>query len=67
MLDHALHIQMTYGAVMLSFLGALHWGFELAGYGGQKGCVRLRSPLDVIACRHNARLGTAALPWERSP
>ena len=39
MLDHALHIQMTYGAVMLSFLGALHWGFEFAGYGGQKGYV----------------------------
>ncbi|EPS94346.1 hypothetical protein FOMPIDRAFT_131244 [Fomitopsis schrenkii] len=41
MLDHALHIQMTYGAVMLSFLGALHWGFEFAGYGGQKGYSRL--------------------------
>ncbi|KAH9832501.1 uncharacterized protein C8Q71DRAFT_776717 [Rhodofomes roseus] len=41
MLDHALHIQMTYGAVMLSFLGALHCGFEFAGYGGQKGYRRL--------------------------
>ena len=39
MLDHALHIQMTYGAVMLSFLGALHLGFEFAGYGGQNGYV----------------------------
>lgn len=38
-LDQALHIQMTYGAVLLSFLGALHWGFEFAGYGGVKGCV----------------------------
>ena len=44
MLDHALHIQMTYGAVMLSFLGALHWGFEFAGYGGTKGYV---CPLNV--------------------
>lgn len=41
MLDHALNIQMTYGAVMLSFLGALHWGFEFASYGGSKGCVNL--------------------------
>ncbi|KAH9950196.1 hypothetical protein B0H21DRAFT_687075 [Amylocystis lapponica] len=40
-LDHALNIQMTYGAVMLSFLGALHWGFEFAGYGGHKGYARL--------------------------
>ncbi|CCM01563.1 uncharacterized protein FIBRA_03623 [Fibroporia radiculosa] len=40
-LDQALNIQMTYGAVMLSFLGALHWGFEFAGYGGHKGYARL--------------------------
>lgn len=39
MLDHALTFQMEYGAVMLSFLGALHWGFEFAGYGGHKGYV----------------------------
>jgi len=32
---------MTYGAVMLSFLGALHWGFEFSGYGGLKGYPRL--------------------------
>ncbi|KZT02324.1 uncharacterized protein LAESUDRAFT_730310 [Laetiporus sulphureus 93-53] len=41
MLDHALNIQTTYGAVLLSFLGALHWGFEFAGYGGHKGYSRL--------------------------
>ncbi|OSX65628.1 hypothetical protein POSPLADRAFT_1039170 [Postia placenta MAD-698-R-SB12] len=41
MLDHALTFQMEYGAVMLSFLGALHWGFEFAGYGGHKGYLRL--------------------------
>lgn len=40
-LDQALRLQMTYGAVMLSFLGALHWGFEFAGYGGNKGYSRL--------------------------
>lgn len=40
-LDQALTIQVTYGAVMLSFLGALHWGMEFAGLGGQKGYARL--------------------------
>ncbi|KAK0441103.1 hypothetical protein EV421DRAFT_1814113 [Armillaria borealis] len=40
-LDQALNVQMTYGAVMLSFLGAIHWGMEFAGYGGQKGYSRL--------------------------
>lgn len=28
--DQALNVQVTYGAVMLSFLGALHWGMEFA-------------------------------------
>jgi hypothetical protein len=41
LLDQALNIQVTYGAVMLSFLGALHWGMEFAGYGGHKGTKRL--------------------------
>jgi hypothetical protein len=40
-LDRALSIQVTYGAVMLSFLGALHWGMEFAGLGGHKGYSRL--------------------------
>lgn len=40
-LHNALSIQTTYGAVLLSFLGALHWGFEFAGYGGAKGYPRL--------------------------
>jgi len=40
-LDRALNIQVTYGAVMLSFLGALHWGMEFAGLGGHKGYWRL--------------------------
>ncbi|KAJ7286433.1 hypothetical protein C8J57DRAFT_1287642 [Mycena rebaudengoi] len=40
-LDQALTVQMTYGAVMLSFLGALHWGMEFAEFGGRKGYSRL--------------------------
>jgi len=28
-------IQIGYGAVLLSFLGAIHWGLEFAGVGGQ--------------------------------
>ncbi|KAH8117136.1 hypothetical protein DFH11DRAFT_1579454 [Phellopilus nigrolimitatus] len=40
-LDQALNIQVTYGAVMLSFLGALHWGMEFAGLDGKKGYARL--------------------------
>ncbi|KAK7455116.1 hypothetical protein VKT23_010986 [Stygiomarasmius scandens] len=40
-LDQALNLQVTYGAVMLSFLGALHWGMEFAEYGGRKGYARL--------------------------
>ncbi|KAL2841642.1 hypothetical protein BJX68DRAFT_245291 [Aspergillus pseudodeflectus] len=30
-------IQVGYGAVILSFLGAVHWGLEWAGYGGRYG------------------------------
>jgi len=41
LLNQALHVQVTYGAVMLSFLGALHWGMEFAGHGGIKGTKRL--------------------------
>jgi len=40
-LHQALNLQVTYGAVMLSFLGALHWGMEFAGLGGHKGYRRL--------------------------
>ncbi|KAL3438460.1 hypothetical protein BDV09DRAFT_159868 [Aspergillus tetrazonus] len=31
------HVQVGYGAVILSFLGAVHWGLEWAGYGGRTG------------------------------
>lgn len=41
LLTHALNVQVTYGAVMLSFLGALHWGMEFAGFGGHQGYKRL--------------------------
>ncbi|KAI1909577.1 hypothetical protein LOZ66_006621 [Ophidiomyces ophidiicola] len=30
-------LQIGYGAVILSFLGAIHWGLEWAGYGGKRG------------------------------
>jgi len=40
-LDQSLIFQTTYGAVMLSFLGALHWGMEFSGFGGHKGYARL--------------------------
>ncbi|KAF2277081.1 uncharacterized protein EI97DRAFT_466621 [Westerdykella ornata] len=30
-------IQIGYGAVILSFLGAIHWGLEFGGYGGYHG------------------------------
>jgi len=33
--------QITYGAVILSFLGALHWGMEFVGFGGEQGYRRL--------------------------
>jgi Protein of unknown function (DUF3429) len=33
-LDLLQSIQVGYGAVLLSFLGAIHWGLEFAGMGG---------------------------------
>ncbi|CAI6318391.1 unnamed protein product [Periconia digitata] len=33
-------LQVGYGAVILSFLGAIHWGLEFAGYGGHQGYKR---------------------------
>ncbi|QRV72744.1 hypothetical protein RhiJN_00758 [Ceratobasidium sp. AG-Ba] len=35
------HVQVTYGAVLLGFLGAIHWGMEFAKYGGELGYKRL--------------------------
>lgn len=34
LLDIITPIQIGYGAVIISFLGAIHWGLEYAGYGG---------------------------------
>ncbi|KAH8596859.1 hypothetical protein B0O99DRAFT_618799 [Bisporella sp. PMI_857] len=34
LLDWVTPIQIGYGAVIISFLGAVHWGLEYAGYGG---------------------------------
>ncbi|KAH9864142.1 hypothetical protein J1614_010076 [Plenodomus biglobosus] len=33
-------LQIGYGASILSFLGAIHWGLEWAGYGGNQGYKR---------------------------
>jgi hypothetical protein len=35
------HIQITYGVAILSFLGAIHWGFEFSKVGGEQGWRRL--------------------------
>ncbi|KAF2203965.1 hypothetical protein GQ43DRAFT_478589 [Delitschia confertaspora ATCC 74209] len=33
-------LQLGYGAVILSFLGAIHWGLEFGGFGGHQGYKR---------------------------
>lgn len=33
-------LQVGYGAVIISFLGAIHWGLEWAGFGGHQGYKR---------------------------
>ncbi|KAL1297407.1 hypothetical protein AAFC00_004941 [Neodothiora populina] len=33
-------LQVGYGAVIISFLGAIHWGLEWAGFGGHQGYPR---------------------------
>ncbi|KAK4058569.1 hypothetical protein OIO90_000013 [Microbotryomycetes sp. JL221] len=42
------HLQIAYGAVLLSFLGAIHWGFEFAKYGGVLG--NTRYVLGIVPC-----------------
>ncbi|BFZ57124.1 hypothetical protein PYCC9005_004174 [Savitreella phatthalungensis] len=37
LLEYAQVIQVGYGASIISFLGAVHWGLEFAGYGGSLG------------------------------
>ncbi|CAE6439607.1 unnamed protein product [Rhizoctonia solani] len=41
LLNQIQHVQVTYGAVLLGFLGAVHWGLEFAKYGGELGYKRL--------------------------
>ncbi|CCO26494.1 hypothetical protein BN14_00518 [Rhizoctonia solani AG-1 IB] len=41
LLNQIHHVQVTYGAVLLGFLGAVHWGLEFAKFGGEKGYKRL--------------------------
>ncbi|KAJ1308616.1 hypothetical protein OPQ81_004314 [Rhizoctonia solani] len=41
LLNQIQHVQVTYGAVLLGFLGAIHWGLEFAKYGGEQGYKRL--------------------------
>jgi hypothetical protein len=40
-------LQIGYGAVIISFLGAIHWGLEWAGYGGYQGFRRYQ--IGIIA------------------
>jgi hypothetical protein len=49
-LNSCMNFQVTYGAVMLSFLGALHWGMEFASYGGYKGYSRLVLGVAPLLC-----------------
>ncbi|KAL9933458.1 hypothetical protein V8E36_007634 [Tilletia maclaganii] len=37
LLLHAQNVQITFGAILLSFLGAIHWGLEFGKYGGVVG------------------------------
>ncbi|KZP01052.1 hypothetical protein CALVIDRAFT_532665 [Calocera viscosa TUFC12733] len=48
-LNGCVHLQVTYGAVLLSFLGALHWGMEIAQYGGEQGYRRLLLGMAPVA------------------
>jgi len=41
LLRDCLNVQVTYGAILISFSAALHWGMEIANYNGSKGYPRL--------------------------
>lgn len=49
LLHHVENLQLGYGALILSFIGALHWGFEFAGYNGYKGYPRYLLGLAPVA------------------
>lgn len=50
LLLHAQNIQVQFGAILLSFLGAIHWGFEFSKYGGEIGNRRYVLGLIPIIC-----------------
>ena len=58
-LYQVLHVQVTYGAVLLGFLGAMHWGLEFAKYGGEQGTFTLNYYLQVAALTTTFRLQAA--------
>lgn len=47
---HAQNVQIQFGAVLLSFLGAIHWGFEFSKYGGELGNRRYVLGLIPVMC-----------------
>lgn len=49
LLHHVENLQLGYGALILSFIGAMHWGFEFAGYNGFKGTPRYLMGLAPVA------------------
>jgi hypothetical protein len=48
LLDILQPIQIGYGAVLLSFLGAIHWGLEFAGMGGNLVLLHLSLSFRII-------------------
>jgi hypothetical protein len=50
LLLHAQNVQVQFGAVLLSFLGAIHWGFEFSKYGGEIGNRRYILGLIPVLC-----------------
>ena len=56
-LDILQPIQVGYGAVLLSFLGAIHWGLEFAGMGGHL----VQTPLPLNPNSSNCRASVVTL------
>lgn len=50
LLLHAENVQITFGAILLSFLGAIHWGFEFSRFGGELGNRRYILGLLPVLC-----------------
>lgn len=67
-LEAATQLQVTYGAVLLSVLGALHWGMEFTGYAGHKGvswCIEVSGCYSSLIILYQATAGSpsALPPW----